>query len=328
MLSRHFLRAKVLQTIYAQLSAGETDQAVARKSFDHHIGRLNELAALQLAALREVRQAGLQLIEEGYKKHLPTEEDLHPTSLIVENPFLLALLQNFDYQQQTDRYKFPWELHDDVMRKMYTAFRKSPKFHEYQSVEQPTDDDHQRMVLNLFKHIINTTDFRELFSDRSLLWEDDFDQIAQHNYSILRALDPTLLDASTLLRTMMDERDESDMEALQFSHQLLQESLSHVPENEELIKKHLKNWDFERVAMMDIIILNMGIAELTACPSIPERVTVDECIELSKEFSSDKSKIFVNGILDKIILELRSAGRICKSGRGLYVPGLDEEGEE
>ena len=318
----------MLQTIYAQLSAGESNITAARKSLDHNLNRLNELAALQLAALREVVKAGRLVIAEGLNKHLPTQEDLNPSYAIVDNPFLTALLQNFDYQQQTEKYQFPWELHDDVMRKMYLSFRKGPKFSEYLAIDEPTGDDHQRMVLNLFKHIINTEDFRDLFFDRSLLWEDDFDQIAQHNYAILKALDPFLLDASTPLRTMVDERDESDMEALRFAHQLLAEALSHVPENEKLIRNHLKNWDFDRVALMDIIIINMGIAELTACPSIPERVTVDECIELSKEFSSDKSKIFVNGIIDKIILDLRSAGRINKSGRGLYIPGLDDEEED
>ena len=91
-----------------------------------------------------------------------------------------------------------------------------------------------------------------------------------------------------------------------------------------MIKARLQGWEFDRVALMDVLLINMAIAELTACPSIPEKVTVDEYIELSKEFSSERSKLFINGILDKLVLELRSQGRIKKSGRGL----LNESSEE
>jgi len=328
MLSRHFLRAKVLQTVYAQLSAGESHTGKARRSFDHNIDRLNELGVLQLASLQQVVNAGRKVIEDGLKKHLPSQEDLNPTYLIVDNPFILALFENFDFNSHCEKYTFNWSLYDDVMRRIYTSFRNGNKFKEYLALDYRNSEDDQRMVLNLFKHIINTPDYREIFSERSLLWEDDFDQVAQYNFAMLKALDPDMLDASTQLRLMMDDRDEGDMEALRFSHTLLSEALSHVPETEEMIRKLLKNWDFDRVALMDIIILNMGVAELTSCPSIPERVTVDECIELSKEFSSDKSKIFVNGILDKMILELRSQGRINKSGRGLYTPDLESSDEE
>ena len=91
-----------------------------------------------------------------------------------------------------------------------------------------------------------------------------------------------------------------------------------------MIKARLQGWEFERVALMDILLIDMAVAEFIACPSIPEKVTIDEYIELSKEFSSERSKLFINGILDKLVLELRSQGKIKKSGRGL----LNENSEE
>ncbi len=102
-------------------------------------------------------------------------------------------------------------------------------------------------------------------------------------------------------------------------HQLAVDTFIHIDDNEPLIKKHLQNWDMDRVALMDIILINMAITEFTCCPSIPERVTVDEHIEMSKEFSTEKSKLFINGILDKILIELRVAGH----SRGLYDPEID-----
>ena len=116
---------------------------------------------------------------------------------------------------------------------------------------------------------------------------------------------------------MYDKRigkDEADMD---FARALLRDTVATRDEAEDLVKGHLQGWEFERVSKMDVLLINMAVAELTGCPTIPERVTVDEYIELSKEFSSERSRLFINGILDRLILELRSKGRINKMGRGL-----------
>ena len=118
---------------------------------------------------------------------------------------------------------------------------------------------------------------------------------------------------------MYDSRIEKDKADFEFARQLLSESLAHRHDTDEMIKARLQGWEFERVALMDILLINMAVAELTACPSIPEKVTVDEYIELSKEFSSERSRLFINGILDKLVLALRSQGRINKTGRGLIM---------
>ena len=328
MLSRHFLRAKALQAIYSYKTSGVTDPVSAGKSFDYNIGRLNELGALQLAALREVVAAGRQVIEDGLHKHLPSYEDLHPSYRVVDSPFLARLFSNFDYRQQTEQYTFPWSENADVMRKIYIGFKETDKYRNFIATEEGDFATEQRMALDLFKYIINEEHFRELFSERSLLWEDDFDQMAQYNYATLKSLNDADLDEAFRLPMMNDLREELDVEAYQFARQLVIDTCKGIDANEQLIRKYLHNWEFERVALMDILLINMAITEFTCCPSIPERVTVDEYIELSKEFSTDKSKIFVNGILDKLMLELRAAGKIKKSGRGLYAPDEEERGDE
>lgn len=326
MLSRHFLRAKALQTVYSYVTSGAQTTTEAVKMFEFNVNRLNELGALQLCALREVVAAGRQVIEDGLHKHLPSKEDLHPSYRLVDNMFLSRLLENYDYRKQVDSYKFPWAENADVMRKIYIGFRDTDKFKNFKVSEEGVFENEQRMTLDLFKYIINEENFRELFYERSLLWEDDFDQVAQYNYAMLKDLTDAELDESAPLLMMNDDRFDKDRDAYGFARQLVVETVSHIDENESLIRKHLQNWEFDRVALMDVLIINMAIAELINCPSIPERVTVDESIELAKEFSTDKSKLFINGILDKLTSELRAAGRIAKSGRGLYIPGL-EEGE-
>ena len=125
-----------------------------------------------------------------------------------------------------------------------------------------------------------------------------------------------------------DSRNEKDANDFKFARKLTIDTYNHIDDVESMIKKHLQNWDFDRVALMDVLLINMAVTEFTCCPSIPERVTVDEYIELSKEFSTERSKLFINGILDKFIIELRSAGRINKSGRGLIDPTMLEEESE
>ena len=127
---------------------------------------------------------------------------------------------------------------------------------------------------------------------------------------------------------MHDEYNPADVEGMEFACKLLLDTLHNREEGEALIKSHLKGWEFERVAQMDVLLITMALSELMGCPSIPERVTVDEYIELSKEFSTDRSKLFINGILDKLIVELRSSGRIQKSGRGLYDPDIVDHTED
>lgn len=325
MLSRHFLRAKALQSIYACQVAGIDNTLLAEKNFAYNISRINELGALQLASLREVVAAGRQVIEDGLHKYLPSEEDLHPSYRVVDNMFLTRLFDNYDYRQQSSRYTFPWAENTDVMRKIYTGFRTTKVYQAFITTEEGSFATDQRLALDFFKYIINDESFRDLFNERSLLWEDDFDQVAQYNYALLKGFTEETLNEAAPMATMSDERDERDMEAYNFARKMVINTTQNIKSNEALICKYLNNWEFERVPLMDILLINMAITEFTECPSIPERVTVDEYIELSKEFSTDKSKIFINGILDKLIIVLRSAGRINKSGRGLYIPNLDDE---
>ena len=129
---------------------------------------------------------------------------------------------------------------------------------------------------------------------------------------MLKTLDEEYFDEAMPWPVMYDKRAGKDEADMDFARGLLRDTIATKEESEELVRGHLQGWEFERVASMDILLINMAVAELTGCPTIPERVTVDEYIELSKEFSSERSRLFINGILDKLIAELRSKGRIKK----------------
>ena len=323
MLSRHFLRSKVLQAVYAA-TVDPVDIPIAERNFKHHISRLNDLGTIQLASLIRFTEIAGKIMDEAQHKFLPTEEELNPNRRLADNLFVSRLADNYDMRHHIEESHVNWSgiEYDEAFHQAYNAITKMAEYKSHLATE-PTFENDQKFALKVFKYLMNQETLCDLIQSQSLLWEDDFDQIAQYNFMMLKSLDNTL-DEATPIPLMHDDRYEKDADAYQFAHQLLLATLRHRDEVEAMIRRNLRGWEFDRVAGMDVLLLNMAVAELTEFPSIPEGVTVDEYIELSKEFSTERSRLFINGIIDKFIIELRSAGRINKSGRGLIDPSLLE----
>lgn len=316
MLSRHFLRSKVLQELYAcQIENKDTVSAV--KDFEYHVGKLNELGVLQVLLLPLMLEVGEKVMEEGRRKFRPTDEEKAPNRKFLGNEFLRRMADNFELRQMSEKWGGCWSLHDDVVREAFIDFRKTDAYCQYLSHADTDFLQDKELAITLFRFLMNREALVAVLAERSLLWEDDFEQIAQYNFMMLKTLDEKSFDEAIQWPVMYDKRQEKDEADMQFARQLLRETLEHRAEGDELIKDRLQGWEFERVALMDILLINMAVAELVNCPSIPEKVTVDEYIELSKEFSTERSRLFINGILDKLVMELRKQGRINKSGRGL-----------
>lgn len=323
MLSRHFLRCKVLQELYA-CQMESKDSASAMKDFEYHVTRLNELGVLQVALLPRMLEVADRVIEEGRKKYRPTQAEKTPNRKFLNNSFLVRLADNFELKKHIDQWAGCWQTHEELIREAFIDFRQQKLYCDYLSHADTDFKADKELAIGLFRYLMNREAIVTTMQDRSLLWEDDFEQIAQYNFMMLKTLDEAHFDAAMPWPVMYDRRQDKDEADMEFARVLLRESLAHREESNEMIRRRLQGWEFERVALMDILLVNMAIAELTNCPTIPEKVTVDEYIELSKEFSSDRSRLFINGILDKLVLELRSQGRIKKTGRGL----LNEFGEE
>ena len=302
----------------------DRDHVTALKDFEYHIGRLNELGVIQVALMPRMLEVGERVIEEGRKKFRPTQAEKQPNRKFLGNEFLRRMADNFELKKYTEQWAGLWETNEDLIRETFIDFRQQKTYGDYLSFPESDFKTDKEMAINMFRYLMNRDALVATISDRSLLWEDDFEQIAQYNFMMLKTLDEEHFDEAMMWPIMYDRRVEKDEADMEFARQLLRESLAGRQECDELIRQRLQGWEFERVAMMDILLINMAVAELTACPTIPEKVTVDEYIELSKEFSSERSRLFINGILDKLVLELRSQGRIKKTGRGL----LNEFGEE
>lgn len=314
MLSRHFLRSKVLQAIYAGRYE-DTPAMEVKKNFEYHIQKLNELGVLQVALLPRFVEVAADVMEEGKKKFRPTEEERNPSLRLLDNMFIRRMADNFELKKAMESWCGCWETHEDLIREAFLEFRKMKEYREYvnegDKVTSRFEEDKAFAIL-LFRYLMNRESLRAVVGERSLLWEDDFDQIAQYNFMMMKTLEEDSFDEASIWPVMYDKRGYKDEADMEFARKLLNDTIETKEESEELIKGHLQGWEFERVSKMDVLLINMAVAELTGCPTIPERVTVDEYIELSKEFSSERSRLFINGVLDKLIAELRSKGKINK----------------
>lgn len=321
MLSRHYLRTKVLQSLYASEYSTLKDVITAEKNFSHNINRLNDLGLLQISALVHIWELAAVMIEEGRNKFIPTAEDKNPSMRLVNNEFLRRLADNYELRSQLEKANINWNDEEELFRKSFTNLRKTDLYKSYTQEEQSENlwEEDKQMAIELFRYVVNDDALSEAYKERSLWWEEDFYQVAQYEMMFLKSLKEDELDEAMVWPLVYDARNEKEKEDYDFARNLLLVTIRNRETNDELIKKHLRGWEFERVALMDVLLINMAITELTECPSIPEKVTMDEYIELSKDFSSEKSKLFINGIVDKLIIELRAAGRINKTGRGIML---------
>ena len=327
MLSRHFLRAKVLQEVYAYHCNEKASVRASEDSLVHNIARLNDLGITQIAMVLELFSEAEQMTDEAKTKYMATESERNPDTRFINNEFARRVSDNYDFKKQSQHTVKLWDGEQSRFRKAFLAFKDTQHFSEYMKSEAGFEAD-KEIFIKLFRFIINDESLRSTVVERSLLWEDDFDQVAQYEYMMLKKLDENTFPESMAWPKVYDERIEAEKEAFDFARGLLRDTLHNREESNELIRAHLKGWEMERVAQMDIYLLDMAIAELEYCPSIPERVTVDEYIELSKEYSTERSKLFINGLLDRLIRELRSEGKIVKSGRGLLRADIDLDDEE
>lgn len=316
MLSRHYLRSKVLQALYANEMDNEGTVSVM-KNFEYHVGHLNQLGILQVGLLPKMLEVGERVIEEGKKKYRPSAEEKTPNRKFLANAFLRLMADNFELKKACADWCGCWETNEDLVREAFIEFRKTNTYCEYLSHPDSDFEQDKDLAISLFRFLMNREALVAVMAERSLLWEDDFEQIAQYNFMMLKTLNEKNFDEAMPWPLMYDKRQEKDEADMDFARKLLRATLEGREEGDTLIKNRLQGWEFERVALMDVLLINMAIAELQCCDTIPEKVTIDEYIELSKEFSTERSRLFINGILEKLMLELRHMGKIKKTGRGL-----------
>ena len=309
MLSRRNIRIKVLQTLYAaNRDKGITPQSAAQL-YHKHIEQSFALYIFNLLQLREITKYAVQDETNRKSKHLPSDEDKKFSTKLYNNELIQATLDNEVLKSLINSTNSKAFLNEDNTRLLYADLLKTPEYKAYLDNPNCTNEDHREILLFLFKYSVTGEIYNELMDDYFLNWWDDKSLVIGAIKKSIKAMpfDGAYIDA-------MRPNYETIKE---FGESLL---LDVINNNENLlatIEPALNNWDADRVAVIDMIILKMALSELLNFPTIPTKVTLNEFVEIAKLYSTDKSKDFINGILDRLFKKLDKEGKIKKEGRGL-----------
>ena len=314
MVNRHFLRQKVLQSLYAYYSCEEDSIEKHEKFMFSNISGLYDLGIYLLAAVLEARDIEENRIEEAKHKFYPTEEEKNPNLRFINNSFFSRLIEHQELKKAIERLHISFVNDKDIFRQILLRFKQNEHYSEYMEKETVTYEDDRKIVVRLFKnYLIHDENLFAIICERGFTWECDYEYISQ---VILQFLKTWAEDESPqkILPYPFDKNDTEEYESdRDFIRNLYRNTINHKDEYDPYVNKRLQNWDKDRVAFIDALIINMALTEFIYCPSIPLKVTLNEYIELAKEFSTDKSKLFVNGVLDRVITDLRIDDKIHKT---------------
>jgi N utilization substance protein B len=317
----------VLQELYALHKADNPSIAQFEKELFKSVDQTYDLYRMLLVLLFEIQEFAEQKIEQAKAKKVPTLEDLHPNTKFVDNKVLQSLRKNQNLLTFVKESKFSWNKHPDVLKAVFNEIKDSDTYQSYlKSSDRSFTEDKNFVSRILDEIVLNNDSLYQWLEDNSIFWNDDIGYAGtMANKTIARMKEQDSL-YMPLLPKFKNEED------LDFVRTLFRKTAVNATEHNNLVQSYVDNWDVDRIAFMDILIMRIAITEMIEFPSIPIKVTLNEFLEISKEYSTIKSSIFINGILDKIIVKLKAEKVIIKSGRGLIGENNeeleDEENEE
>lgn len=310
MLSRRLLRIKVAKNLYAHLKSGSTNLMVSEKNLIASIDKAYDLYFQMMALIVDVARYAENRIEIAKQKKLPTYEDLNPNRRFVDNPVINLLANAESVTDVIATRKLSWSHYPDTVKDIYNRMIESDYYKSYMSASISTFTDDKKFVEAFYTSLEEDEALANTLDEMSLLWNDD---LSFAIYMVIRTVS-SIKQSHTDIKVLPKFKSDDDLD---FACTLFRKSLVQYEDNQDIVDRYTSNWDVERIAFMDNLIISIAIAELTNFDSIPVKVTLDEWIDIAKYYSSPTSSNFVNGVLDKIVVELTESGRIKKSGRGL-----------
>ena len=313
MLTRRHIRVKVLQSIYAFNQSESQDLDKQEKFLWYSIDQMQELYVLMLQLLVAVRNHAEGYLLKSQQKHLATDTEKNPSRKFVENQVIALIAKNNQLSEIIKNKKLNnWTEDDEYVGILFKSLTESERYQEYLQQEKISFTDDRDFLVAIFKEVIAPNEkLYEYLEDKRLTWIDDFPIVNTTLVKMLSKL--TKNNAATTLIPDLYKNEEDREYALQLFRKVIL--------NDEMLAKEIEgktpNWDQERIADLDMIIIKMGISEFLNFPSIPVRATINEYLEISKEYSTPKSSLFINGILDNLVKEFTEAKKINKIGRGL-----------
>lgn len=309
---------KVVQAIYAYEQSGNDRMDLGEKELFVSLENINRLFVTQLSLLLEVTDFASLRIEEAKKKFFPTEEEKNPSIRFVENRLLAMIRNNIAVQRKIKAYKISWNDEKDMIRKIDLTMKESELYLNYiHDANDSFKSDKSFLDKFYMQFFVGNESLESFYEEQNIHWASDLDIVNNLILRYIKSIKEDSTETFPLPQLFPIDNIDGISEDRLFVRDLFRKTILHREEYTAMIVERAVNWEFDRIATMDKLLLRMAVAELLEFPSIPIKVTLNEYIELSKIFSTPRSRIFINGILDKLIAQCRAEGKIKKTGRGL-----------
>jgi N utilization substance protein B len=307
MINRILIRIKVLQIVYSYYQKGSGNLNSAEKELERSLQKSYDLYHYLLLLVTTLTGVEQKKIDALKHKYLPTEQELNPNTRLIDNRFAEQLRTNDTLEKFISRYGVIWNEEDTVfVRNLLNEILQSDIYDEYLQSPDTYEADH-KFWKKVFKNIIleNETLF-DILEEKNIYWNSGLEIIGTFVLKTINRFDAETLSTQELLPMFKNDEDHL------FAVRLLHKTIMEYEENETLINRQIQNWDLERIALIDLFIMQIALSEIKNFPSIPINVTLNEYIDLAKYYSTPKSSHFINGILDSIVNELKNNGILFK----------------
>lgn len=312
MINRELIRLKVVQLTYAYYQNEGKSHDVAEKELAFSLSKSYELYHHLLQLLVELqkyaaRKDEVRIAREKRIGSISTASAIHPDKQFTENKFLVQLAANKQLEEYIQSHQSSWAEEENFIKGIYTEFVDSDIFQLYINKEDFSYEADREVIRKLYKTFIcNNEKFDALLEELCLYWNDDKDIIDSFILKTIKRFNESAADEQPLLPDYAAEEDKD------FALTLFSETLKQEEYIRELIKANCKNWEFNRLAFMDVIIMQIAMTEILTFPSIPLSVSLNEYLDIAKVYSTPRSSSYINGLLDHIVKSLRAENKLLK----------------
>lgn len=311
MINRRHIRVKVMQSVYAMQQSNNSDIIREEKFLKHSILKMFDLYVLNFQLIIEVQKLAAKKMALSKKKILATQEELKPNTKFIDNKIINQIAESISLESYLELNRLNnWEEDGEYVKIIFEELQKSDLYQSYLANTEDSPKIDKAFLIDFFKEIIAPNDkLAEYFEDKMISWVDDIPFV---NTWVVKTLSKTKPNKTFVLGSLYKDKDDED-----FVSNLFKKTILKHKTYEDDITEKTPNWETDRIADIDMILIKMAITEFINFPSIPVRVTINEYIEVAKDYSTTKSSYFINGVLDKISKDFMKNERIVKIGRGL-----------
>ncbi len=308
MINRNLIRIRIVQIVYSWYQNTNNDLRKTEKELLFGLQKSYDLYYYLLLLMVDLTTAYENRVESKRNKYLPSHDDLNPNTHLINNKFMHQLRENEQLKKQLTDRPMIWDADNSFVKNLLDKILVSEVYRDYTELTAPTYEQDREFWRKIFKkYIYLNEELDDILEDESIYWNDDVEIVQTFVLKTIKKFSEDMGARQPLLPMFKDDEDRD------FALKLLHETILNEKIYRDLIEKHTEKWDFDRIAFMDLIIMQVALSEICTFESIPTSVSLNEYIEIAKSYSTPKSGIFINGILDAIVQEIKEEKRIFKN---------------